>query len=74
MPPPIVSVATFTTQSKRSPICLAWEHRRDDLADETLRVWPVHPYLIVDRSGGRSIEILRVASGFRDIFPLFAAG
>lgn len=46
-------------------------HRREDLADETLRVWPVHSYLIVYRPEQRPIEIVRVVSGFRDLFPLF---
>lgn len=48
-------------------------HRRDDLADETLRVWPVHSYLIVYRPEQKPIEIVRVVSGFRDLFTLFAA-
>jgi len=48
-------------------------HSRDDLADETLRAWPVHSYLIVYRPMQRPIEIVRVVSGFRDLFALFAA-
>ena len=48
-------------------------HSRDDLADETLRAWPVHSYLIVYRPAQRPIEIVRVVSGFRDLFALFAA-
>lgn len=46
-------------------------HRRDDLADESLRVWPVHSYLIVYRPRRRPLEIVRVVSGYRDLFPLF---
>lgn len=46
-------------------------HRRDDLADESLRVWSVHSYLIVYRPNRRPIEIVRVVSGYRDLFPLF---
>jgi plasmid stabilization system protein ParE len=49
-------------------------HLRDDLADETLRVWPVHSYLIVYRPAQRPIEIVRVVSGFRDLFAIFAGG
>jgi antitoxin ParD1/3/4/toxin ParE1/3/4 len=45
----------------------------DDLDDETLRVWPVHSYLIVYRPEQKPIEIVRVVSGFRDLFTLFAA-
>jgi antitoxin ParD1/3/4/toxin ParE1/3/4 len=48
-------------------------HSRDDLADETLRAWPVHSYLIVYRPAQRPIEIVRVVSGFRDLFAFFAA-
>lgn len=45
--------------------------QRDDLADETLRAWPVHSYLIIYRPEQRPIEIVRVVSGFRDLFSLF---
>lgn len=45
--------------------------RRDDLADETLRAWPIHSYLIIYRPEQRPIEIVRVVSGFRDLFSLF---
>ena len=48
-------------------------HSRDDLADETLRAWPVHSYLIVYRADERPIQIVRVVSGFRDLFELFAS-
>ncbi len=44
-------------------------HSRNDLADETLRAWPVHSYLIVYRPAQRPIEIVRVVSGFRDLRP-----
>jgi plasmid stabilization system protein ParE len=46
-------------------------HPRTDLADETLRVWPVHSYLIIYRPTLENIEILRVVSGFRDLLALF---
>lgn len=45
-------------------------HRRDDLADAALRIWPVHSYLIVYRTERRPIEIVRIVRGFRDLFPL----
>jgi len=45
-------------------------HSRADLADETLRAWRVHSYLIVYRER-RPLEIIRVVSGFRDLFALF---
>lgn len=45
-------------------------HRRDDLADAALRIWPVHSYLIVYRPERRPIEVVRIISGFRDLFPL----
>jgi plasmid stabilization system protein ParE len=47
---------------------------RDDLADETLRTWPVHSYLIVYRPQQRPIEIVRVVSGYRDLLQLFHDG
>lgn len=49
----------------------AMGHRREDLADETLRAWPVHSYLIVYRPETRPLEIVRVVSGFRDLIDLF---
>lgn len=48
-------------------------HSRSDLADESLRVWPTYSYLIVYRPERRPIEILRVVSGFRDLFLLLAS-
>lgn len=47
-------------------------HQRDDLGDESLRVWPVHSYLVVYRPEQRPVEIVRVVSGYRDLFPLLA--
>lgn len=49
-------------------------HRRDDLADAALRVWPVHSYLIVYRPDEHPLQVVRVISGFRDLFPLAARG
>ncbi len=46
-------------------------HPRTDLADETLRVWPVHSYLIIYRPTPGVIEVIRVVSGFRDLLALF---
>lgn len=45
-------------------------HRRDDLANETLRVWPVSDYLIIYRPETDPLEIVRVVSGYRDIAGL----
>lgn len=47
-------------------------HRREDLANESLRVWPVHSYLIVYRPETQPLEVVRVVSGYRDLFSLFA--
>ena len=44
---------------------------RDDLADETLRVWTVHSYLMIYRPETRPLQIVRVLSGYRDIATLF---
>lgn len=46
-------------------------HPRDDLADESLRVWPILGYLIVYRPDRQPIEVLRVLSGYRDLVALF---
>jgi antitoxin ParD1/3/4/toxin ParE1/3/4 len=43
----------------------------DDLADETLRVWPVKSYLIIYRPETRPLEIVRIVSGYRDLPALF---
>jgi plasmid stabilization system protein ParE len=47
-------------------------HRRDDLADESLRVWSVYSYLIVNRPEQRPIEIVRIVGGYQDIPHLSA--
>lgn len=46
-------------------------HRRDELASETLRVWPVGQYLIIYRPETKPLEIVRVVSGYRDLAALF---
>jgi plasmid stabilization system protein ParE len=45
-------------------------HVRDDLADETLRVWPVHSSLVIYRPESQPLQIVRVLSGYRDIAAL----
>lgn len=47
-------------------------HRRDDLADETLRVWPVLSYLVIYRPRTRPVQIIRVLHGARDLSALLA--
>ena len=46
-------------------------HRRADLGDDTLRIWPVFSYLIIYRFKAEPLEIVRVLSGYRDIAALF---
>ena len=46
-------------------------HPRDDIADETLRVWPLRSYLIVYRPDQVPIQIIRILSGFRYLQTLF---
>lgn len=46
-------------------------HARDDLADETLRVWTVHSYLVIYRPNTQPLQVVRVLSGYRDIGALF---
>ena len=45
-------------------------HVRDDLVDESLRVWTVHSYLVIYRPEARHLQIVRVLSGYRDIATL----
>jgi len=47
-------------------------HRRADLADETLLVWPVYSYLVIYRDR-LPLEVVHVVSGYRDLFELFAS-
>lgn len=42
-------------------------HTRDDLPDQTLRVWLVHSYLIIYRPDARPMEVVRVLSGYRNL-------
>ena len=46
-------------------------HLRGDLADEALRVWTVHSYLVIYRPDARPLQVVRVLSGYRDIATLF---
>ncbi len=46
-------------------------HVRDDLADETLKIWPVRSYLVIYRPATTPLQIVRVLSGYRDIAALF---
>jgi plasmid stabilization system protein ParE len=43
---------------------------REDLADEPLRVWPVYSYLVIYRPQTRPLQIIRIVSGYRDLFAL----
>ena len=45
---------------------------REDLAEETLRFWPVRSYLIIYRPDAKPIQIVRVLSGYRDIAELLS--
>lgn len=45
-------------------------HVREDLADEHLRVWSTHRFLIVYRPQTRPVQIIRVLHGARDIAAL----
>ena len=47
-------------------------HLREDLADEPLRFWPVHRYLIIYRSEIEPLEIVRILSSRRDIRALLS--
>ena len=45
-------------------------HRCTDLADETLRLWPIFSYLIIYRPETVPLEVVRVVSGYRDLAAL----
>lgn len=42
-------------------------HSRDDLADESLRIWPVFSYLIIYRPETRPVQVVRVIHGARNV-------
>jgi toxin ParE1/3/4 len=42
-------------------------HLRTDLADETVRFWPVFSYLVIYRPDIKPIQIVRVLHGKRDV-------
>lgn len=42
-------------------------HARRDLADEQLRVWTVHTYLVIYLPDTNPLQIVRVLSGYRDL-------
>lgn len=42
-------------------------HVREDLAQTSLRFWPVYSYLIIYRPESRPIQILRVLHAARDV-------
>lgn len=46
-------------------------HLREDLADEALRVWTAHSFLVIYRPDARPLQVVRVLSGYRDIAALF---
>lgn len=46
-------------------------HVRDDLADETLRAWTVHRYVVIYRPDAEPLTVVRVLSGHRDIGSIF---
>jgi plasmid stabilization system protein ParE len=42
-------------------------HPREDISDRSLRIWPVHRYLIIYRPDTSPIEVVRILHGHRDI-------
>lgn len=47
-------------------------HVRDDLADESLRVWTVHRYVVVYQPDRSPMLVVRELSGYRDIGSIFS--
>ena len=48
-------------------------HLREDLADESLKFWPVYSYLIIYRPETRPLQIIRVLRGARDVRRLLSS-
>jgi plasmid stabilization system protein ParE len=46
-------------------------HVRDDLADESLRAWTVHRYVVIYQPDREPMLVVRVLSGYRDIGSIF---
>jgi plasmid stabilization system protein ParE len=55
--------AAMTTLSEMSRM----GHVRRDVAEDDVRFWSVHTYLIVYRAEVTPIQILRIVSGYRDL-------
>jgi antitoxin ParD1/3/4/toxin ParE1/3/4 len=49
-------------------------HKREDLTDDNVRFWSVHSFLLVYRTHRRTVEIVRVVSGWRDLTVLLERG
>lgn len=47
-------------------------HLREDLANESLRFWPVYSYLIIYRPESQPLQVARVLHGARDIKSILA--
>ncbi len=45
-------------------------HQRDDLAEQSLRIWPVGQFLIIYRPEANLLRIVRVVNGYRDVAGL----
>lgn len=45
-------------------------HLRQDLADESLRFWPVYSYLVVYRPDTEPLQVVRVLHASRDVRSL----
>lgn len=42
-------------------------HVRTDLADEELRVWTVHTYLVIYRPDTAPLQVVRILSSYRNL-------
>jgi len=42
-------------------------HRREEITDPMLRIWPVHSWLIIYRPIEDGVEIVRIIHGARDV-------
>ncbi len=49
-------------------------HLREDLADEPLRFWPVHEFLIIYRPQTMPVQVIRVLHGARDVAAILESG
>ena len=62
-----MSMSGCMRASQRSALNPGVGHVRDDLGDESLRVWPVFSYLIMYLPDTNPVQVIRVIHGARNV-------